>query len=564
MNFRKLNRGQKSKERTLKQLIENFAALGTRRLVLMGGTAIGIVAAGFIAVSATMAPQYRAVATDLTASEASHMMDALQKGGFAPRVSDDGSVLSLPEQDLGRGRMALAEAGLPSADKAGWEIFRESNGIGMNSFMQRVNKMVAMEGALERTIEGMDSVAQADVHLAPGERETFSQERTETRASVMIQPRRGSAFTRRQAVAVRNLIAGGVPDISPDNITVMTASGETVLGGGESEQEPGLAGTKAAIEDRVARNIETILAAHVGAQNVRVKVAADIATEREVIVKESFDPDQQVARSTSSLTEQSQGRDAGSGNVDVANNLPGVENGGGAGGGSEESRSKSLDETVFEIGNTRSEKIIEPGSIERLTVAVVVNGRTEDGAYAERTPEELERLTALVRGAAGIDAERGDEVAVESLRFADPFGEIDAPQESGWSDLLAKNSGTLIRGALALLALAMILLLGVRPALARMRDDGTSADPIAAADQEDAGAPSADQEMSTQPIKPEGTAVGGAGAAIEGETGDGEYVSLASVSGDVMRRYITELSGIVEGNRDDAVRVLRNWIHQKG
>ena len=546
----------------MNQLIENFGALGRRRLALMGGTAIVAVTALFFGLSAATAPDYRAIATDLNASEASQMMSALQAGGFEPRVSDDGTMVSVPSTELGRSRMALAEAGLPSADKAGWEIFRESSGIGMNSFMQRVNKMVAMEGALERSIQSMASVASARVHLAPGERETFSQERSEPRASVMITPRRGMQFTRSQAQAVRNLVAGGVPDIAADNIIVLTADGETILGSeSDSSADTAMVGARVAIEERVARSIESILTAHVGAGNVRVKVAAEINRDREVIVQESFDPDQQVARSTSALAEQSQGRDGGNGAVDVANNLPGVENGAGAGGGREESRSKTLDEIVYESGSTRTEKVVEPGSIKRLTVAVVVNGRMEGDEYADRTPEEIERLTALVRGAAGIDPSRGDEVAVDSLRFAEAETDPVEVEAGGLSALLADHMGTLIRGGLFLVALAMFLLLAVRPALARRREAGAEAanvEPQAAASTIAAGA------LEQPPVETDAVAQAAGNASEEAEnSGDERYTSLAKVKGNVMQRYLDELAGIVGDNREESLRVLRNWIHQK-
>lgn len=545
--------------------MENFGALGKRRLALLGGTAIAAVTALFFGLSAATAPDYRAIATDLNASEASQMMSALQSRGFKPKVSDDGTMVSVPTTELGRSRMALAEAGLPTADKAGWEIFRESSGIGMNSFMQRVNKMVAMEGALERSIQSMASVASARVHLAPGERETFSQQRSEPRASVMITPRRGMQFTRSQAQAVRNLVAGGVPDIAADNIIVLTADGETILGSeNDSSADTALVGARAAIEERVARSIESILTAHVGPGNVRVKVAAEINRDREIIVQESFDPDQQVARSTSALAEQSQGRDGGTGAVDVANNLPGVDNGAGAGQGREESRSKTLDEIVYEIGSTRSERVIEPGAIKRLTVAVVVNGRMDGDQYVDRTPEEIERLTALVRNAGGIDAARGDEVAVDSLRFAATDADLGDIEAAGVGALLADHLGTLIRGGLALLALAMILLLGVRPALARLREADAARD----GSEGQAEGAIADAAMAREAVEP---AMAGsadpsreepADAAATGE--DDRYVSLASVRGSVMQRYIDELAGIVGDNREESIRVLRSWIHQKG
>lgn len=541
----------------MKQIIENLRGLGRGRLIALGATGLGIAAALFIGLSIAMAPQYRPLVTDTTAGEAAGMVAALEKSGFKPRVSADGTMISLPEGDFARARMALAESGLPASGNAGWEIFDNASGIGMNSFLQRVNRVRALEGELARSAQTLEAVEAARVHLVLPERESFSQDRPEPSASVILKTRRGIPLERRQAIAVRNLVSAAVPGLAPDRVVVLSASGETILAGEEGVEDGGVAGHRAAIEDRMARNIESILTARVGAGNVRVRVAADLANAREVVVRESFDPDQQVARSTSALAEQSQGRNGANGTVDVANNMPGVENGGGAGGGREESRSKTLDETQFEIGSTRSETVTEAGGIKRLTVAVLVNGTMENGEYVERTPDEIARLEALVRSAVGVVEERGDAVTVESMRFIDAESFEDG-EAGGLSELLARHSGTLLRGFLALAAIALILLLGVRPAMARLSGDRAAAAGAAASPASVTGmaAPATDQP------RVEGEGAPGEAPADAERTGD-DYVSISSVSGDVMRRYIEELGTLVDGNREEALRVLRSWIQAK-
>lgn len=147
----------------------------------------------------------------------------------------------------------------------------------------------------------------------------------------------------------------------------------------------------------------------------------------------------------------------------MTNNIPGLDNGAGGGTSRREQRSSSREESVFEIGNTRSERIREPGDIRRLSVAVVVNGLwDEDGQYAERSEEDIARLVALVNSAAGIDQERGDTVTVESLRFASGDPNALTGDGSGLIDLLAMNFGTIVRAFSAISVVALLLLLGVR------------------------------------------------------------------------------------------------------
>lgn len=542
----------------MKQIIENLRGLGRGRLIALGGTGLGIVGALLLVAMVAMAPQYRPLVTDATAGDAASMVEALEKSGFAPRISEDGTMISLPEADLARARMALAESGLPASGNAGYEIFDNAGGLGMNSFLQRVNRLRALEGELARSAQTLEAVESARVHLVLPERESFSQDRPEPSASVILKTRRGVPLERRQAIAVRNLVAAAVPGLSPDRVVVLSASGETILAGEESVEGIGAASARAAIEDRMARNIESILSARVGAGNARVRVAAELANSREVVVRESFDPDQQVARSTSALAEQSQGRNGSNGNVDVANNMPGVENGGGAGGGREESRSKTLDETQFEIGNTRSETVTEAGSIKRLTVAVLVNGTMEDGEYVERSPEEIARLEALVRSAVGVVEERGDAVTVDSMRFVDAEG-FSGEETGGFTDLLARNSGTLIRGLLALAAVALILVLGVRPAMARLSGERSGRETAAAG----AAAATAGAADAVEGAAPGVSETGAADTVPEGERTGEDYVPIASVKGDVMKRYIEELGTLVDGNREEVLRALRILIQQK-
>ena len=534
----------------MRQIISNFSSLGRRRLMIMGGVfalvmAIIIGGAGYV-----MSPTYRPMASGLTPSEAAPMVDALEKAGFRPRLSTDGSVVSVPEQDMARARMSVAEAGLPASKTAGWEIFDNASGIGMNSFVQRLNRVRALEGELARSIQTMDSVESARVHVVLPERETFSQERPEASASVIVKTRNGASFERRQAIAIRNLVASAIPGLAQDKVTVLSASGELILGEEDAASGAGIAMTRAAIEDRIARNIENILSAHVGAGNVRVRVAADISTDRQVRVSQSFDPEQRVARSVSTLSEQVQNSSAGAGNVDVANNMPGVENGGGAGGGRNENRSKNQDETLFEIGNEKVETVTDPGSVRRLTVAVVVNGRMDGENYVERTQEELDRMLGLVRSAAGTDEQRGDVITVESLRFVDGLAGDEAGS-GGIGQVLSDNSGGLIRAGSIILIVVLVLLLGVRPLLRQVREIGQAQQAAAAAEAaavSDAGV--------ADPASPQS-----APAIMEG---DEEYVPIASVRGNVMKRYIDELSMLVETSPEESLRTLRSWIKNAG
>lgn len=544
----------------MKNVIENLSALGRKRLIILALTGLGVLLTIGVGLSIAMAPTYRPLVTDATAATSSQIFNELERAGFAPRVSSDGTVISLPEADIPQARMALAEAGLPAADTAGWALFDNVSAIGMNSFLQRVNRLRALEGELTRSIESLDIVEDARVHLVLPERETFSQERPDASASVIVRTRPGRVMERRQALAIRSLVAAAVPDLDPGRVTVLSASGQTILA--EEGTEVGIGDAQLEIEERLRRNIESILGAHVGAENVRVRVTAELDSTRRVVVQESFDPETSVPRSITSTSEESQSKDTDPGAIDVANNLATV-NPGGNGGGSSESRSRQSEERQFSIGSVRSEQVTEAGGIKRLTVAAVVNGVWDGTTYTERSPQELERLAALVRTAAGIDQSRGDMVTVESFRFAENLALLEG-EAGGLSELLALHLGTIVRALIGLAAVSLVLLLAVRPALKQL---SLPSELEASSDLPALGA-FGEEPMAMAVAGPMalGNTFSVPDSAGFGDVAQNEedFVSFSSFSGNVMRQYVDDFSRLVETEPEASMRTIRAWINQKG
>lgn len=541
----------------VKHFLDNLAGLGRRRLILLGAVASGVLLALLFSLGVALSPTYRPIVTDASPATAAPIVEELEASGFEPRTSDDGSVISLPEEDIARARMLLAQAGLPAPDETGWSLFDTSSTIGMNSFLQQINRLRALEGELARSIKSMDVVEDARVHLVLPERESFSQDRPEPSASVIIRTIRGQVLERQQALAVRSLVAAAVPGLDPGRVAVLSASGQTLLG--VEGTDAGMDDVQVEIEERLRRNIESILGAHVGVENVRVRVTAELDSERQVVVEESFDPEQSVPRSVTTSNEAFQSQDAGAGTVDVANNLAALDSGG-AGQGSSESRNRTSEERQFEIGSVRKELVSEPGGIRRLTVAAVVNGTWDGDTYTDRSPEELERLAALVRSAAGIDEARGDVVSVESLQFAEDPALLDDTGGTAWGDLVAQHLGTLIRAVTAVAAIGLVALFIVRPALRQLSVPTDSAGGLP--DLDGLGGP-----MQMAVAGPMALAGGSDPMALAGLT-DGDpgedFLSFTSVQGNVMRRYVDDFSRIIETEPEAAVRTIRAWINQRG
>lgn len=551
----------------MQPILNNLMALGRTRLVALAATGLGIVLALFFGLAAVMKPTFVPLYSDLSLAGASRIVAALEQEGFAVQLGGGGAVVSVPQEHVARARMALAEQGLPDEGAPGWELFDNASGLGMNSFMQQVSRLRALEGELARSIQTIDGIDAARVHLVLPEREAFSRTRPEPSASVIVRGRATQMIGRRQALAIRALVASAVPDLSPARVTVLTASGETIL----SEDGPGdvtIGAAGSAVEERMARNITEILTARVGAGNARVQVNVDLNSERQIIRSQTFDPAQQVVRSTETREETREERNPTGDDVGVANNLPAELADAGLGPLSTNSSARTDEIVNYEIGSTQSETIREPGDVARLSVAVLVNGIYEvapDGSvtYAERPAEELERLAQLVRAAVGFDAARGDTVSVDSLRFIDYSLDVGAPLGMSVMQVIAANLMTILRSLFALAIVALVLIFGLAPVLRRIWPDGGELALAGAGgsglmqlgSKSDSTALTAPTRMaSSQPVSVMGP-------------GQGDYpddlITIASVSGGVRSGRIKAIGQLVEHEPAESLRVMQSWLAEE-
>lgn len=562
----------------MQPILNNLMALGRTRLIALAATGAGLVMALFFGLTAVMAPTFEPLYNNLSLAGASRVVAALEQEGFTVQMDSSGSVVSVPLADVARARMALAEQGLPDEGAPGWEIFDNASGMGMNSFMQQVSRLRALEGELARSIQTIEGIDAARVHLVLPDREAFSRTRPEPSASVIVRGRATQEIGRRQALAIRALVASAVPDLSPGRVTVLTASGETILSD-EMPTEAGFGTTGNAIEDRMSRNITEILTARVGAGNARVQVNVEVNTERQVIRSQSFDPEQQVVRSTETREENREDRGTDGNDIGVAGNLPAELADAGAGQSSTNSLARTDEIVNYEIGSTQSETVREPGEVKRLSVAVLVNGIynvAEDGtvSYEERPAEELERLEQLVRSAVGFDAERGDTVSVDSLRFIDYSLDVGAPMGMSVMQVIAANLMGILRSLFALAIVALVLIFGVKPMLRRLWPEGGlmldgSGMPGAPA-LAGAGAGAVPQVGTTAKAAalsgPSRTAALGQPLSVmdpsDGDIQD-DLVTLASVSGGVRRGRIKVIGQLVENEPAEALRVMQNWLAEE-
>lgn len=449
-------------------IVASFAALSQQRKLIVAGMAAAIFILTILAVSFVGKSEFLPLYKNLDVTDASRIEADLIAAGFNTQLSPDGTSVLVEKERMARARMALAELGTTIKGEPGWELFDEQSGLALNSFLQRVNRLRALEGELARSIQTIDGVRSARVHLVLPERKAFSRQQSEPRASVVVRAAGGLAITRKQAVAIRNLVASSVEQLQLQRVTVLTASGELILADNSEEgSQPTLHSARATLEERLAAKVQEILAARVGAGNSRVKVSVDLSTVSEKLVQQTFDPEQQVARSTETKVEERTGSN-NTGNVGVETNIP-LELGADAGAKPDSTQSKNGEKIEYEIGSTRREILRNAGDLQRLSVAVLVNGifsvNGSQVEYAERSPEELKKLTELVKSAVGFSEERNDSITVESFRFMDYSMELGRPAGLSVLQQVARNIGGIMRGAIAMLIVGFVIILAVRPTL---------------------------------------------------------------------------------------------------
>ena len=480
----------------------------------------------------------------------------------SPLHPDDVPVAEPPEPRLDdRRRVEEATDG-----QVGYELFDEGDPLGTTNFMQNVNLVRALEGELARTIRTIDGVRAARVHLVLPKRELFSRQQQEPSASIVLTLTGQGGLAGGQVVAIQNLVASAVPGLKPARISVVDAAGNLLAGGFEGTGGAVAMASKAEekrlrYEAHLASTIERLLEKTVGPGRVRAEVTADMDFDRINSSEETYDPDGQVVRSSQTVEAETSSREGtGEPPVGVATNLPDADFGLDETSEAEASE-RRLEETInYEISKRVVNHVRETGVVNRLSVAVLVDGlytTDADGTpvYEPRSQDEINMLATLVRGAVGFDAERGDTVEVINMRFADvePAG----PAEQGLLFGLDKHDLLKFAQYLVLCIVALlVILLVIRPLLSRTLE----ALPMPAT------GPMGDlltHDSATPALTgPDSSGLMGRGEQTPDEEDLEEMIDIERVEGRVRASTVKKVGEIVAKHPDEAISIIRNWLHE--
>ncbi len=553
------------------ELLENLRRIGPVKVAMLGAVALGLVGFFIFFSSRLTAPPMGMLFGELGAQDSGQIIARLQTQNVPYEVRSGGSQIWIPQDKVLAMRMQFAEQGIGKGGSVGYELFDKGDTIGATNFVQSLNLVRALEGELARTVASLGPVSAARVHLVLPRRDIFSRERQEPTASVVVKIRDTSRLPRGQVQAIQNLVAGAVPGMKPNRVSIIDDKGTLLARGAKSDDDPqAQAATSTEMretyEQRLSRQIEELLERSVGPGKVRAEVNADIDFDRVITNTESFDPDGQVVRSTQTVTENADSSEASSSSaVTVQNNLPDADSGNAA--GRNASRSTRSEETVnYEITKTVRNQVREAGYVRRLSVAVIVDGTTGSGpdgqkTYNPRSQEEMQRLTTVVRSAMGFNQQRGDSLEVVNMPFVVADLTDQLPVEDGFLGIaFAKQDYFRLAEIMVLAIVAILVILLVARPLIRYIFAPPPPPP-----QMQLSGPGVDGAMDG----PQALAAPGAidpllGVPRQNQVSADDLIDLARVEGRVKASSMKKIGEIVEKHPDEAVAILRTWMYQEG
>jgi flagellar M-ring protein FliF len=458
-------------EQVTNQIVAFVRGLTARQkiTIVLGGAAV----AGTIWVFVTLLDKadYKTLYSGLAPNDAQSLSHRLSEKNVPYQLSSDGTSILVPADQLDKVRLDLAAEGMPQTGRLGFELFDKPNWAG-SDFAEKVNYQRALEGELERTIQTLGEIEAARVHLVLPQESLFTEQEREAKASVVIKLRAGRLGDEAQE-AITHLVASAVENLKPENVTLINADGGVPIlahGGGQASRPRYWAEFETALAQKVVTTLEPVVGP--GKARANVTVEYDLATSDSL--SETYDPNGAVVL-TSQISEERVGESDAQGTPGTTSNVPGKQPAVAAkpaAPADSETQGLHTESKTFAVSKTVRHSVLPAGTLKRIAAAVLVDDATdtkdENGQKVQtrrkRTPEEMKQIEDLVTAAIGVDATRGDKVAVENLSFQTLPIETPAPPTLSERvvPIVDKWINVIRYGALILLFL-LIYMLVLRP-----------------------------------------------------------------------------------------------------
>ena len=538
-------------------LIQRF---GIGRLVAILGASAGVAAALFALVLNVASQPKALLYSNLDLKEAGSITQALDQGGIKYEVKGDGSTILVPRDKVASTRLMLSSKGMPTSGSVGYEIFDTAPALGQTDFVQNLNRQRALEGELARTINSLQGVTSARVHLVLPKRQLFEDEAEQPSASVVIGVG-GREPSADEVRAIRNLVAGATPNLKPERVTLVDDKGKMLAAGDENGADNAsqiASDERSTTEEHIRKTVKDLVEGVVGPGKARVTVSADLDLSRVTLQEDKYDPDGQVVRSTQTSDQNSkETKAAESAAASSASNIPGGQ-ASSTNGGDGSSTGNTQETTNYEISHSTRTQVTEPGQIKSLSVAVAVDGLSSTDkkgklTYTPRSAAEMANIQSLVRSAVGFNQARGDQVTVVNVRFGH---DEDAQGVVAGSPLFGFDKNDMMRSVelVILLITAVLLIFFVaRPLVRNAGGGGGPMQMLASAVGAVGGGP---QAALAGP--------GGETLALPGQGGSDmdQRIDIARIEGQVKVSSVKRVAEFVDKHPDESVSILRSWLHE--
>ncbi len=484
-------------------------------------------------------PEMSPLYTNLGAEDANRVIKSLEAQNVPYRLDENGTAIMVPADRVHALRIGIAGSNILTGQGIGFEIFNDVK-FGQTDFVQKLNYRRALEGELARTITEFPGVESARVHLVIPNRSLFIEEQQQPSASVLLRVG-GAKLESRDVQAIVNLVTMSVEGLDKSRVSVADSNGKVLYQPDEEGSLHGLTQTqldhKLMLQSNLERRIEEMLMPVVGAGHVIAKVNADLDFSQRTIKKELYDPEKTVVRSEQRSESSTRGRAAIEGGVPD----PNFRGDGMNGTTSDQNASTETRTTNYEINKEEQNIIANVGELNRLSVAVIVDGTyslDENGkqVFTPRDAEEIKRIRQLVSNAVGFDSARGDTIEVSSIAF----GGVELEGVQPVSEIIADYALRFGKPLLNALLIFLFLVLVVRPvvlALIRPKVEGTLLEGLE-------GLPQTDERLAL--VEP-----------------DDEEMAAAAMLEKIedIKAHALQLS---EQNMDQAMGIIKSWLKNSG
>jgi flagellar M-ring protein FliF len=457
-----------------------------RQLALMVGIAAAI-ALGITMVNWGREPNFGVLYTGLGTKDAGAVVENLRQKKIAYKLDQTTGAIMVPTDKVHELRLQLAGEGVPQSSAVGFNILEQKQEFGTSQFLENARYQRALEEELALSIGSVNNIEGVRVHLALPKQSVFVRRQQEPSASVLVRLYPGRALEKEQVSAITHLVASSIPNLVPSRVTVVDQKGQ-LLSSEKSNPELAASGEQfeytRRMEDSYMARIEDILAPIVGRDGVRAQVAAEMDFSVTEQTQESYNPDAPALRSEQRFEQST--ADSGVAGIPgaLSNEPPAVgtaperltANAQGTAAASEGDNTRSIKRTTanYELDRTISHVRLATGQVKRLSVAVVVDDKMSTGPEGQlvrtaRTPEEIDRLTSLVKDAVGYNAQRGDTVNVINAPFTEVANLEPLPEVPLWKQAYVWDTAREVFAYLVAAILVGLALLAIMRSFAHAR-----------------------------------------------------------------------------------------------